>query len=352
MTSACSPGTGAALAWNGVRRIHAATRRAPAVTALDAFTLAGLPGELLVVVGPSGSGKSTALRVMAGIETLQAGTVHINGSDVTAAPPHQRDVAMVFQDLALFPHLSVRGNILFGMAVRSMPAAQRDGRLADVAGQLGIEELLERRPAELSGGQRQRVALARAMVRDPAVFLLDEPLANLDARLRLDARSEIVALQRRLSTTMVFVTHDQHEAMTMGHRIAVLRDGRVQQVGTPRQIYDQPATRFVATFLGAPPMSILPGDTPLRRAGDDCVVGVRAEDLALVEEGQAGLEGHVVLREDLGSEVILQVDSPAGALAVRRSTADTTSVGQRVTVGLAHGGRVHVFARGDGARRG
>lgn len=351
--------TGPALGWHGVSRVHDATRRSPAVTALHDLTLEGQDGELLVLVGPSGSGKSTALRVLAGIEPLQSGTVTITGRDVTDAPPHRRDVAMVFQDLALFPHLDVRGNILFGPTLRSMPSAEQAERLDRVSGQLGLSDLMDRRPSELSGGQRQRVALARAMVRDPAVFLLDEPLANLDARLRLEAREEIVALQRRLGTTMVFVTHDQAEAMTMGHRVAVLRAGRLEQVGTPREIYDHPATRFVATFLGTPPMSMIPGDTLLHPTGAATEVGIRAEDLVLADppvvladSHSQGLDGQVAMVEDLGPEVIVYVQTQAGRLAVRRPRHDDTRPGQSVRVSLSESAHVHEFDAVTGERTG
>jgi ABC-type sugar transport system ATPase subunit len=352
-----SPAAPAALAWEGVRRVHpGGRRRADEVVALDGLDLEARAGELLVLVGPSGSGKSTALRVLAGIEPATAGTVRIGEDDVTALPPHRRDVAMVFQDLALFPHLTARGNVLFGPAIRKVPAEEQRARLDEVAAQLGLAGLLDRRPHQLSGGQRQRVALARAMVREPRAFLLDEPLSDLDAQLRVEAAAEITALQRRLGTTTVFVTHDQSEAMVVGTRIAVLCDGRLRQVATPRELYDAPADTFVATFLGAPPMQLLPGDTPLARAGADVQVGVRAEDLALAAVGGADppapLEGHVVARQDLGHQVLVLVDTPAGRLAVRRAPDDATPVGGAVGVALAGGARLHRFDRATGRRLG
>ncbi len=343
---------GVAVAWRGVSKVHAARRQVAAVTALDDLTLEGRAGELLVLVGPSGSGKSTALRVLAGIERVAQGSLHIGDTDVTAVPAHRRDIAMVFQDLALFPHLTVQENILFGPTVRSMAADLRQSRLEEVTGILDIDDLLPRRPSQLSGGQQQRVALARAMVREPAAFLLDEPLSDLDARLRLDAAAQIVALQRRLSTTMVFVTHDQAEAMTMGDRIAVLRDGLLEQVGTPREVYDRPASLFVATFLGTPPMATFPGDTPLARTGPGTTMGVRAEDLQLVGEDGAGVPGHVRDRQDLGREVILHVAAPMGVLPVRRPADDTTRVGDAVRVGVVDVARVHVFDTATGRRAG
>lgn len=339
----------ARLEWQGVRRVHGGRRGRPDVVALDGLDLVAEPGELLVLVGPSGSGKSTALRAVAGVEPIDAGCISIGGRDVTRLPPHERDVAMVFQDLALFPHLSVADNILFGPALRAMPPAEQRRRLDEVTEQLELSAVLDRRPAELSGGQRQRVALARAMVREPAAFLLDEPLSSLDARLRLDARAEVIALQRRLGATTVFVTHDQAEAMTMGDRIAVLRDGRLEQVGTPREVYDRPTTTFVATFVGAPPMALVDGGGPLHPVGPGRLVGLRAEDLVLASPG-GGVEGHVVAREDHGSEVVLHVETPVGRLGVRRPPADRTPVGDAAVVALREGARPHVFDAATGVR--
>ena len=343
-------GTRAGVAWHDVRRVHPGRRGRPDVVALDGLTLEGLPGELLVLVGPSGSGKSTALRALAGIEALDAGSVHIDGADVSAVAAHERDVAMVFQDLALFPHMTVADNVLFGASLRRLPEAEQRTVLADVAEQLDLQDLLDRRPSELSGGQQQRVALARALVRKPAVFLLDEPLSNLDARLRLDARTRIVALQRRLGITMVHVTHDQTEAMTMGDRIAVLRDGRLEQVGTPREVYDEPATSFVASFLGMPPMNLLPGSVALAGAAPPdaaATVGVRPEDLVFVDDGP--LAGRVLQVEDLGSEVVVLVDTDHGIVHVRRGVREPLPSTSSVALGLAPGGRVHRFDA-DGLR--
>ena len=342
-------GRHAGVAWHDVRRVHPGRRGRPDVVALDGLTLEGPPGELLVLVGPSGSGKSTALRALAGIEPLDAGSVHIDGADVTAVAAHERDVAMVFQDLALFPHMTVADNVLFGASLRRLPEAEQRTVLADVAEQLDLRDLLDRRPSELSGGQQQRVALARALVRKPAVFLLDEPLSNLDARLRLDARTRIVALQRRLGITMVHVTHDQTEAMTMGDRIAVLRDGRLEQVGTPREVYDEPATTFVASFLGMPPMNLLPGSVALAGTtpADTDTVGVRPEDLVFAEDGQ--LAGRVLQVEDLGSEVVVLVETEHGIVHVRRGVREPLPQEPAVTLALAPGGRIHRFDA-DGQR--
>ncbi|RMD78569.1 MAG: ABC transporter ATP-binding protein, partial [Gammaproteobacteria bacterium] len=225
--------------------------------ALRGVDLAVGEGELLVLVGPSGCGKSTLLRLVAGLERPSAGRVRIGGRDVTTLPPQRRDVAMVFQNYALYPHLSVAGNLAFPLRMRGVPRAQRRRRVAEVAALLGLEGLLERRPGELSGGQRQRVAMGRALVRRPQVLLLDEPLSNLDARLRVQLRAELAALQRRTGVTTLHVTHDQAEAMTLGHRVAVLRAGRLEQVGQPEALYREPATAFVAAFLGSPGMNLL-----------------------------------------------------------------------------------------------
>ena len=214
-------------------------------------------GELVAVLGPSGCGKSTLLRLVAGLDELTSGTIRLGERRIDGVPAHERDVAMVFQSYALYPHLTVRGNVEFPLRMRGVPRTERARRVAEVAALVEIDALLDRRPAALSGGQRQRVALARALVRAPALFLLDEPLSNLDARLRADVRRSIRALQRRLGVTTLYVTHDQTEAMTLGDRVVVLESGRVQQVGTPLEVYERPANAFVAGFVGAPPMNLL-----------------------------------------------------------------------------------------------
>ena len=215
-------------------------------------------GEFLVFVGPSGCGKSTLLRMIAGLESFESGEIYINDKRVNDLHPSMRDIAMVFQEYALYPHMSVRKNLGFGLKMRDYPAQEIDRRIEDVAAILQIEPLLERKPRELSGGQRQRVAMGRAIVRNPQVFLFDEPLSNLDAKLRVDMRSEIKALHQRLKTTSVYVTHDQVEAMTMADRIVVLNKGEIEQLGTPLELYNMPVSRFVAGFLGSPPMNFLP----------------------------------------------------------------------------------------------
>src|SRR5450759_1180474 len=226
---------------------------------VEDFDLVVADGELLVLVGGSGSGKSTILRMVAGLEEVTSGTIRIDQRDVTALPPRERDVAMVFQDYGLYPHMTVRENLSLGLRLRKITPQEIDRRVTWAAGMLGLEPLLDRKPKQLSGGQRQRVAMGRAMVREPKVFLFDEPLSNLDAGLRAQMRIEIGGLQRRLKTTTIYVTHDQVEAMTLGDRIVVLADGRIQQIGRPIDLYRAPINRFVAGFIGTPPMNFVEG---------------------------------------------------------------------------------------------
>ncbi len=232
-------------------------KRFGAVSVIEDLDLRIRDREFMVLVGPSGCGKSTALRMLAGLEEVSAGTITIDGRRVNDLPPRDRDIAMVFQSYALYPHLTVRGNLEFGLRMRKTPAAEMAARVRAAAQVLDIIALLDRKPKELSGGQRQRVALGRAIVRQPAVFLFDEPLSNLDAKLRVQMRGELTRLQQRLETTSLYVTHDQVEAMTMGHRIAVMRAGRLEQVGSALEVYERPATLFVAGFIGTPPMNLL-----------------------------------------------------------------------------------------------
>jgi multiple sugar transport system ATP-binding protein len=283
--------------------------------ALSDFSLEVADGELIALVGPSGCGKSTVLRLLAGLETPTRGTLRIGDQDVSALPPQARNVAMVFQDYALYPHLSVRENLAFPLRMRGMAAAEREQRVARVAELLSLGALLERAPRQLSGGERQRVAMGRALVREPAAFLLDEPLSNLDAKLRVQVRAEIAELRRRAPTTMLYVTHDQVEALTLGDRVAVLERGRLQQVATPAELYERPANRFVAGFIGSPPMNFAPARW-LRAApaGDELVAGVRPEAVALAESAGAGaLAASVVQVEALGHETLVHVRLAAGA---------------------------------------
>jgi multiple sugar transport system ATP-binding protein len=287
--------------------------------AVDSLELAIGDGEFLVLVGPSGCGKSTTLRMLAGLESVDAGRILIGGTDVTDADPKQRDIAMVFQNYALYPHMTVAQNMGFALKTARRPRAEIRERVAEAARMLDLEPLLGRKPKDLSGGQRQRVAMGRAIIRHPQVFLMDEPLSNLDAALRVQTRNQIAALQRRLGTTTVYVTHDQAEAMTMGDRVAVLRDGVLQQCAPPRELYRDPANVFVAGFLGTPPMNLfeLPvhGDSvtlggwmirlprTVAAAGPRIVVGIRPEHLRLHTD--AGIQVEVGLVEDLGADAYL-----------------------------------------------
>jgi multiple sugar transport system ATP-binding protein len=310
--------------------------------ALEDLDLDVEDGEFVVLVGPSGSGKSTALRILAGLEDATAGTVRIGERVVNDIEPKDRDVAMVFQSYALYPHMSAQDNIGFPLRMRREEKAKIRERVAQTAGRLDIGGLLERRPRQLSGGQRQRVALGRAIVREPRAFLMDEPLSNLDAKLRVEMRAYVAQLHRRLGKTIVYVTHDQVEAMTMGDRVAILRDGLLEQVDAPQTLYDRPASLFVAAFMGSPAMNLLRGriaaeedtrcvlqlggarlplpDSVLEarpalmgRVDEEVVVGIRPEALRPADGARAALEGPVVLRESLGSDVLVhvEVDAPA-----------------------------------------
>jgi multiple sugar transport system ATP-binding protein len=298
---------------------------APAVDALD---LEVKDGEFMVLVGPSGSGKTTALRMLAGLEPLDGGRVEIADRDVTWVQPKDRDIAMVFQNYALYPQKTVAENMGFALKMQHVPKAERARRVREAARLLDLDDqLLSRKPKALSGGQRQRVAMGRAIVREPQVFLMDEPLSNLDAKLRVQTRSQIAELQRRLGVTTVYVTHDQTEAMTMGDRVAVLSSGKLQQVDTPRQLYDNPVNQFVAGFMGSPSMNlqtvpltdggarlagtVIPLPAAVRTAASraglrELVLGIRPEHLHLAD-GTGELAGEVVLVEDLGSDALLHV---------------------------------------------
>ena len=304
-------------------------------------------GELMVLVGPSGCGKSTTLRMIAGLEDITGGELRIGERRVNEVAPRDRDIAMVFQSYALYPHMSVFENMAFGLRLRKMPKAEIRQRVDAAARTLGIEDLLARKPKALSGGQRQRVAMGRAMVRDPAVFLFDEPLSNLDAKLRVQMRVEIARLHRQLGTTMVYVTHDQIEAMTLADRIAVMSDGILQQVGAPMEVYHRPANRFVAGFIGSPAMNFVPGrldadgsfeapglrlqlEPELRarldaagvRAGE-VTIGTRPQDLTPVGEGEtADTTGRVEVVERMGAETFVHLDVPGGDTLIARLSGD------------------------------
>ena len=335
----------------GVRALHKSyppSRRGDEpVPALQGVDLDAEHTELFVIVGPSGSGKSTLLRTIAGLERPDAGHVLIGGKDVTRMRPGDRDVAMVFQEYALYPHVTVNGNISFALRARKMASSEIARRVASAAALLGLGALLQRKPPELSGGERQRVALARAIVRDPQAFLLDEPLSNLDAELRARTRSDIRRLQRDLGKTMIYVTHDQIEAMTMGDRVAVLRGGRVEQVGTPIEIYDRPANTFVATFFGSPPMNMFPAELSPDHARA-ATLGVRPEDVSLVGEDFAKLSGEVTLVETIGSEAIVHVAVEHGRFLLKASRRDAPAITDKVGLNFPEG-TLHAFDS-DGKR--
>jgi ABC-type sugar transport system ATPase subunit len=328
------------------------------------LTLEVADGELIVLVGPSGCGKSTTLRVIAGLEDADAGSVSIGGRDVTRLAPAERDVAMVFQSYALFPHMSVYDNLAFGLAARKTPADEARAQVTTVAEVLGLAGLLERRPRQLSGGERQRVALGRAMVRSPAVFLMDEPLSNLDAQLRVATRGEIVRLQASLGTTTVYVTHDQNEALSIGHRVGVLRDGVLQQLGTPREIYDAPSNTFVASFIGSPPMNLIPGGLGrggvIRGAAAPVILGVRPEHVHIAGSRWAGRTGSeetfeavVEVVESVGDQTLLDLEASGDRLIARVEPSFPAVRGDRVRAWLdpAH---LHLFdaATGEALDRG
>ena len=342
------------------------------VSVVEDFDLQVADGELLVLVGGSGSGKSTILRLLAGLEEVTAGTIRIDQRDVTSLPPRQRDVAMVFQDYALYPHMTVRENLSLGLRLRKVPRPEIDRRVLWVGGMLGLEPLLNRKPKELSGGQRQRVAMGRAMVREPLVFLFDEPLSNLDAGLRAQMRIEIGTLQRRLKTTTIYVTHDQVEAMTLGDRIVVLANGRIQQVGRPIELYRSPLNRFVAGFIGTPPMNFVDGHLqkgeggpifiadglrvrlPIERlaaaSSEQMTMGIRPEDLEIVtgkglpaDTSAADLQGRVLLVERLGGTSHIHLEVGPHRLIASASNEGLPEAGDLVVVRVPPG-RVHLFA--------
>ena len=351
-------------------RFDHVTKRFGATTVVEDFDLDVADGELLVLVGGSGSGKTTILRMLAGLEDVTTGTIRIDERDVTPLPPRERDVAMVFQDYGLYPHMTVRENLSLGLRLRKVARQEIDRRVAWAAGMLRLEPLLDRKPKQLSGGQQQRVAMGRAMVREPLVFLFDEPLSNLDAGLRAQMRIEIGGLQRRLKTTTVYVTHDQIEAMTLGDRIVVLADGKIQQVGRPIDLYRAPVNRFVAGFIGTPPMNFLEGQIEQvdgipffsadgvrlqlpRKFADSygtvpVTLGVRPEDLSAdpgAGAGSAGdvISGRLILVERLGGTSHIHFDLGQNRLIASVSNDLLPEVGERINFRVAPD-RVHLFA--------
>jgi ABC-type sugar transport system ATPase subunit len=329
-------------------RLEGVVKRHGPTTVLHGVDLAIQPGEFFVLLGPSGSGKTTTLRILAGLESVSEGRVLMDGRDVTVQQPGERDVAMVFQSYALYPHMSVAENIGFPLKMVGAPRAEIDKAVAEAAAKVGIGHLLRRLPGQLSGGQQQRCALARAIVRQPRLFLLDEPLSNLDAKLRLETRLELHRLQRSLGVTTVYVTHDQEEAMTLADRFAVFIDGRIVQVGTPREVYARPQTVDVAGFIGTPPMNLLParrdGDAvvvlgerlPVAQAGAPCdvVLGVRPADLAIADRGIAAVVERI---EDLGDSAIVSFVAGGTLLKQKSDRLPAVREGDAVRLAFAPG---------------
>ena len=378
----------------GVRYVGASRVYAKGMTpAVDALELDIKDGEFMVLVGPSGSGKTTALRMLAGLEPLDGGRIEIGGRDISDVQPKDRDIAMVFQNYALYPSKTVAENMGFALKMQHVPKPERDRRVREAARILDLDEsMLDRKPKQLSGGQRQRVAMGRAIVREPKVFLMDEPLSNLDAKLRVQTRSQIAELQRRLGITTVYVTHDQVEAMTMGHRVAVLAGGKLQQCASPRELYDNPVNQFVAGFIGSPAMNLqtapltdggarlagavipLPAGVRAAAARDkltELVIGVRPEHLHLADAAGSGaaagavaspapagnltagtvLGGEVLLVEELGADALLHVrlDEDGGSVVARTEGRKSPAPGQRVALRVQPDD-VFAFHPGTGAR--
>ncbi|GHB21825.1 ABC transporter ATP-binding protein [Salinicola rhizosphaerae] len=331
--------------------------------AVDNFNLTTRDGEFVVLVGPSGCGKSTTMRMIAGLERNTGGEILIGGEDVSQVPPKERDIAMVFQSYALYPHMTVAENMAFSLKLKKRPAEEIKAKVDEAAKTLGIEPLLARKPRELSGGQRQRVALGRAIVRSPQVFLMDEPLSNLDAKLRVDMRAEIVKLHKRLKVTTFYVTHDQVEAMTMGERIVVMKDGEIQQIDTPINLYEHPANRFVAGFIGNPSMNFLRAthsdgavsgegfrltlDAGLREAseshGGDIWVGVRPEHLSVAQgEAENRIDGRVEVVETLGAVTVVQVNVGDATLTAQLSGHRQIEIGEPLSL-TCESDKLHLF---------
>jgi multiple sugar transport system ATP-binding protein len=356
--------------------------KAKDVVAVEDFNLEVQDREFVVFVGPSGCGKSTTLRMIAGLEEISRGDVHIDERRVNDVPPKDRDIAMVFQNYALYPHMSVYDNLAFGLKLRKFPKPEINRRVREAAGILGIETLLDRKPKALSGGQRQRVAVGRAIVRQPKVFLFDEPLSNLDAKMRVQMRTEITKLHQRLQATMIYVTHDQIEAMTMGDRIVVMKEGIIQQIDAPLRLYNQPVNLFVAGFLGSPPMNFVTGKLKQipegvafqednggviqckftnypgakDHAGKDVVLGIRPEDIQVIHgtDKPAGcrFQGIIDIVEPMGAETNIYVQTGAHTLICRSETAiDHSEVGHRLHFEL-NLAKAHLFDPGTSNRIG
>ena len=349
------------MSMTGNVRFEGVVKRHGATTVLHGIDLAINPGEFFVLLGPSGSGKTTALRIMAGLEPVSSGRVIMDGADVTHKEPGERDVAMVFQSYALYPHMTVAQNIGFPLKMVGVKPAEIERQVSAAAVRVNIRHLLDRKPGQLSGGQQQRCALARAIVRQPRLFLLDEPLSNLDAKLRLETRLELHQLQRSLRTTTVYVTHDQEEAMTLADRIAVFMEGQIAQVGTPREVFTRPQTMAVAAFVGTPQMNLLPGTwanntvtvdghrlevAQTTATPRDVMLGVRPNDLLV---GPAGLAAHIERIEDLGDSAIVSLTAHGRPLKVKGDLQRAGNSGDAVFVSFAPHA-AHLFDPTDGRR--
>ena len=291
-------------------------------------------GELIVIVGPSGCGKSTLLRMVAGLETITGGEISIDGRVVNDLEPRERDIAMVFQNYALYPHMSVRKNLAYGLKIAKTPKDEIERRVAKAATMLQLDPYLDRRPRELSGGQRQRVAMGRAIVREPAAFLFDEPLSNLDAKLRVQMRMEIKALQSELGTTALYVTHDQVEAMTMADRVVVMNAGIAEQIGPPLEVYQRPATMFVAGFIGSPPMNFLSPALLPQIGGGAATLGIRPEHVTLTAPGAGLLDGNIVFTEALGADTLVHVKLADDTPLIVRTFGIPPETGRAVGIGF------------------
>ncbi|HET8606432.1 MAG TPA: ABC transporter ATP-binding protein [Gaiellaceae bacterium] len=349
-------------------RVRSLTKVFPGgVRAIDELDLQIADGEFFALLGPSGCGKTTLLRTLAGLETASSGTLEIGGRDVTRQPPGARDVAMVFQDYALYPHMRVDDNIAYPLKIKKIGKAERRAKAGEVGAHLGLESLLERRPAQLSGGQQQRVALARAMAFRPQLFLLDEPLSNLDARLRLEARTFLKRLQSEVQTTTVYVTHDQAEALALADRIAIMEAGRIRQIGTPAEIFKRPANLFVAGFVGSLRMNLLPATVAGERLlvggsaipipssaaglvsdGEPVILGARPEFCALVAAAdEGGIAGTVAILENLGTDYLVTVEAGDLSVQVTVEEGEEPAIGDRVAVRPVEQ-RALVYRAGDG----
>ena len=341
-----------------VLTLTALEKKFGAVEVLKSISIDMAKGEFLVLVGPSGCGKSTLLNCIAGLDETTSGSIVIGGRDVTRVPPRDRDIAMVFQSYALYPTMTVGENIAFGMKVRRVPKPAQEQKTRDVAKLLQIEHLLDRKPSALSGGQRQRVAMGRALVREPVLFLFDEPLSNLDAKLRVEMRGEIKRLHERLNASIVYVTHDQIEAMTLGTRIVVLNRGVIQQIGTPTEIYDTPANLFVADFMGSPPMNLVPATVTVQKSGTtlalgaqslavpnppvglkayggkSVVAGIRPEAFSLTADAASTLKVRAVLVENSGSDTFVTLDLGGKSINARLPGKARIDTGSEILLGV------------------